>query len=70
MVLAREAYRIGSGTLITVLDAQRRLLEARASYVDVQAAAGLARIDLERICGRPFSELTAPPEETPSKLGG
>jgi len=70
LVLAREAYRIGSGTLITVLDAQRRLLEARASYVDVQAAAGLARIDLERICGRPFSELTAPPEETPSKLGG
>jgi cobalt-zinc-cadmium efflux system outer membrane protein len=60
LTLAREAYRVGSGTLITVLDAQRRLLEARGGYVDVQAAAGLAGIDLERISGRPFTELSAP----------
>lgn len=66
--LAREAYRVGSGTLITVLDAQRRLLETRAGYVDVQAAAGLAAIDLERISGRPFAELSAPSDQSPSKL--
>lgn len=67
LALAREAYRVGSGTLITVLDAQRRLLEARAGYVDVQAAAGLAGIDLERISGRPFSELAAPSNQNPAK---
>ncbi len=62
LTLAREAYRVGSTTLLTVLDAQRRLLEARAGYVDVQAAAGLARIDLERIAGQPFARLSAPRE--------
>lgn len=62
--LAREAYRVGSTTLLTVLDAQRRLLEARAGYVDVQAAAGVARIDLERIAGQPFAVLSTPPEQT------
>jgi cobalt-zinc-cadmium efflux system outer membrane protein len=67
LTLAREAYRVGSATLITVLDAQRRLLEARAGYVDVQAAAGLAGIDLERISGRPFAELSALPRQEPAK---
>jgi len=65
--LAREAYRVGSTTLLTVLDAQRRLLEARGGYVDVQAAAGLARIDLERIAGQPFAVLSASPEQPQSE---
>ena len=65
--LAREAYRVGSTTLLTVLDAQRRLLEARAGYVDVQATAGLARIDLERIAGQPFAALSALPEKPQSE---
>lgn len=68
--LAREAYRVGSTTLLTVLDAQRRLLEARAGYVDVQATAGLARIDLERIAGQPFAALSAPPEQPQSETPG
>jgi len=67
LALAREAYRVGSTTLLTVLDAQRRLLEARAGYVDVQAAAGLARIDLERIAGQPFAALSAPSEKPQSE---
>ncbi len=62
--LAREAYRVGSTTLLTVLDAQRRLLEARAGYVDVQVAAATARIDVERIAGQPFAALSAPSEQT------
>ena len=62
--LAREAYRVGSTTLLTVLDAQRRLLEARAGYVDVQAAAGIARIDLERIAGQPFAAISPPLEQS------
>jgi len=70
LTLAREAYRVGSTTLLTVLDAQRRLLEARAGYVDVQAAAGVARIDLERIAGRPFAALSAPPEQPQSQIPG
>jgi len=65
--LAREAYRVGSTTLLTVLDAQRRLLEARAGYVDVQASAGLTRIELERIAGQPFAALSAPPEQPKSE---
>ncbi len=60
--LTREAYRVGSTTLLPVLDAQRRLLESRAEYVDVQAAAGIAKIDLERIAGQPFAALSTPPE--------
>lgn len=57
--LARESYRAGGTTLLTVLDAQRRLLEARAENVDARAAAGMAKFDLERIGGRPFDELRA-----------
>jgi cobalt-zinc-cadmium efflux system outer membrane protein len=66
LTLAREAYRVGATTVLTVLDAQRRLLEARAEYVQIQAAAGLARIDIERIAGQPFSALTDPTESKPS----
>ena len=68
--LAREAYRVGSTTLLTVMDAQRRLLEARAGYVDVQAAAGLARIELERIASQPFTALSAPSEQPQSETQG
>jgi outer membrane protein TolC len=66
--LAREAYRVGSTTLLTVLDAQRRLLEARGGYVDVQAAAGLARIDLERIAGQPFAAFSTPSAQPQSEI--
>ena len=68
--LAREAYRVGSTTLLTVLDAQRRLLDARAGYVDVQAAAGVARIDLERIAGKPLAAVSAAPEQPQSQIPG
>ncbi|MEK6675954.1 MAG: TolC family protein [Planctomycetota bacterium] len=68
--LAREAYRVGSTTLLTVLDAQRRLLEARAGYVEVKAGAGVARIDLERIAGQPFAVLSAPLEQPQSDSKG
>ncbi len=68
--LAREAYRFGGTALLTVLDAQRRLLEARAGYVDVQAAAGLARIDLERIAGQPFAALSALRDQPQSEAPG
>ena len=68
--LAREAYRVGSTTILTVLDSQRRLLEARSGYVDVQAAAGVARIDLERIAGQPFAVLSALPVQAQPQTPG
>ncbi len=70
LTLAREAYRIGGTTLLTVLDAQRRLLEARAGYVDLQAAAALARIELERIAGLPFQNLVGPENQPPVETSG
>ena len=57
--LAREAYRAGSGTILTVLDAQRSLLDGRAGYVEAQATAAEAVIDLERIAGRPYSAIAS-----------
>lgn len=55
LTLAREAYRLGSGTVLTVLEAQRSLLSARASHIEALAAAAEARLELERVAGRPLS---------------
>lgn len=68
--LARESYRVGSTTLLIVLDAQRRLLEARAELVEVQAAAGIARIDLERIAGQPFASISTAMKEIRPQISG
>lgn len=55
LTLAREAYRLGSGTVLTVLEAQRSLLSARASHIEALAAAAEARLELERVAGQPLS---------------
>ena len=68
--LAREAYRLGSGTVLTVLEAQRSLLSARATHIEALVAANEARLELERIAGRPLPATCAlPPDragETPT----
>lgn len=51
LVLAREAYQAGRSNLLSVLDAQKTLLASRSGYVQVQEAAQLASIELERVAG-------------------
>lgn len=65
--LAREAYRAGRVTLLSVLESQRDLLSGRAAYVQTLRDAALAMVALERLCGRPARELLAtPPSQQPS----
>jgi outer membrane protein, heavy metal efflux system len=59
--LAEEAYRVGRTPLLTVLDVQRGLLEARAGYVAALADAGLALVELERVAGLPIAALLDAP---------
>jgi outer membrane protein, heavy metal efflux system len=47
----REAYRLGQMRLLDVLNEQRRLVDLRLTYVDAQAEAARALIDLERAVG-------------------
>jgi len=64
--LAREAYRSGRVTFLSVLEAQRELLAARAEHVQALQDAAVAIVDLERLTGRPARELFA---EQPSNQG-
>lgn len=67
LALARDAFRIGNTTILTTLDAQRTLLEARTGYIQAQVDAALATIELERISGLPFATLAA--SETKTDIG-
>lgn len=52
--LARDAYRAGRASFLSVLEAQRTLLAARAGYVAAREASAVALPELERITGRPI----------------
>ncbi|MCG3127210.1 MAG: hypothetical protein CHACPFDD_02068 [Phycisphaerae bacterium] len=55
--LAQGAYTAGRATLLSVQEAQRLLLEARAGYVEALTSHTLAIVELERVAGRPFQKL-------------
>lgn len=55
--LAQGAYTAGRATLLSVQEAQRLLLEARAGHVEALTNHSLAVVELERVAGRPFSKL-------------
>lgn len=55
--LAQGAYTAGRATLLSVQEAQRLLLEARAGYVETLMNHALAIVELERVAGRPFQRL-------------
>lgn len=61
--LSREAYRYGRASFLQVLEAERKLLEARAGYLDALQNSSTALVALERITGQPVSQIvvTTPP---------
>ena len=63
--LARESFREGKTGFLSVLDAQRRLLESRREYVRRLEDLGASVPILEAACGRPLRQL-GEPEAGPS----
>jgi cobalt-zinc-cadmium efflux system outer membrane protein len=59
---AEFGYRAGKFGLLELLDAQRALFEARQRQLNVQTAAHLAAIELQRLLGRePATVITNQP---------
>lgn len=57
--LARDAYGAGKASFLSVLEAQRTLLEARAGYVGALEASAVALPELERVTGQPIQRILA-----------
>jgi outer membrane protein TolC len=57
--LARTAYDLGDTTLLTVLESQRAVLQARRSRVEALLEAAQARVDLERAAGAALETLSS-----------
>lgn len=55
--LSNKAYRAGTTSIITVLDAQRTLLATRRLAVSARQSAAIALADLERVVGRPVADI-------------
>lgn len=55
--LSEASYRAGSAPILTVIDAQRSLLETQRAYVTALQSAANALVDLERSTSRPMSTL-------------
>lgn len=51
--IGRDAYQLGRTTIVPVLEAQRRLLEARHRYIERLRQAAVAQSELERATGIP-----------------
>ena len=58
--LAHEAYKAGKASFLSVLEAQRTLLSARAGYVAAMEVSAVSLPELERVTGRPIAKLLAP----------
>jgi cobalt-zinc-cadmium efflux system outer membrane protein len=54
VVVIREAYRLGQLRLLDVLNEQRRLVDLQLSYIEAQAQAARALVELERAVGGPL----------------
>lgn len=52
--LAQRAYELGDTTVLTLLQAQRTVLEARRTLIDALLEAALSRIEVERAAGGPL----------------
>ena len=57
--LSREAYRVGSVSFLSVLEAQRFFLKTRTGYVEAAQTAATAIPELERTIGLPFAAIIA-----------
>jgi outer membrane protein, heavy metal efflux system len=57
--LSREAYRYGRASFLQVLEAERKLLEARAGYLQALETSATALADLERVTGQPIAQILA-----------
>jgi cobalt-zinc-cadmium efflux system outer membrane protein len=62
--LSREAYRYGRASFLQVLEAERRLLEARAGYLEALQNSSTALVELERVTGQPVSQIVATTQAT------
>lgn len=60
-----EGYREGKFSLLDVLDAHRTVFDTELEYVDSLRSYHRALADVERLTGRPLSEMRAWPEATP-----
>jgi cobalt-zinc-cadmium efflux system outer membrane protein len=52
--LSRTAYQAGRTTLLSVLQAERSLLAARAGYAESLGASAVAVVELEKAVGQPM----------------
>lgn len=57
--LAREAYRAGRASFLSVLEAQRFFLETHRAYVETSQTAATMIPELERLIGLPFDSFHA-----------
>lgn len=57
--LARESFRLGKSTFLSVLEAQQTYLAARRKYVIQLQALAVTIPDLERVSGQPLSKILA-----------
>jgi cobalt-zinc-cadmium efflux system outer membrane protein len=64
--LSREAYRYGRASVLQVLDAERRLLEARAGYLEALQTSSTALVDLERVTGQPATQIMTTAQQQPT----
>lgn len=55
--LSQSAYQAGNANILTVIDAQRSLLETQRAYVTAMQSAANAMVDLERATARPIGAL-------------
>jgi outer membrane protein, heavy metal efflux system len=69
LALSREAYQYGRASFLAVLEAERKLLDARAGYLEALQNSSVALVDLERVTGQPITTiLAAATRETPASL--
>lgn len=59
-LLAEKAYELGDTTVLTLLQAQKAVLEARRTEIETLLEAALSRIDLERAAGAPLTTGAGP----------
>ncbi|MDZ4774495.1 MAG: TolC family protein [Planctomycetota bacterium] len=54
LTLARRAYELGDVTILTLLESERTLLQARRTHLDALFESARARNELERVAGTPL----------------
>ena len=57
--LSQESYRAGKTSVLSVLEAQRFLLESHRRSVTAQLHAASATVEVERVVGRPLEDVSA-----------